>query len=153
MLRRITAGLAAAASVAALTVFPADSATASAPQCTTTAHVLGIDNAGDPAPLVLPASSSGNTYCWLARGDYSPAVYALQDAMYRCNQGKLSQPYDERNLARDSDYGPNTANAVRDMQYWGGIAQDGVYGSQTRGVMEFPTAPGWWGADCGGTTS
>jgi peptidoglycan hydrolase-like protein with peptidoglycan-binding domain len=59
-------------------------------------------------------------------------------------------PYNETNLAADSDYGPHTANAVRDVQYWGNITQDGIYGQHTRDEMGWPTAPGWNGASCGG---
>lgn len=151
MFRRLTGYVAAAGTVGALLVIPATAAHASSSQCTTTTIAYGIDDAGDRgAPLVVPSTSSGNTACWLAQGDVSAAVHQLQTAMVKCNSGKLGTPYNETGLSVDSDYGPNTANAVRDMQYWGGIAQDGTYGQQTRGVMEWPTQPGWYGADCGG---
>lgn len=148
-MRRLTGYVAAVAAVGPLLVVPATAANASSSQCTTTTISYGIDDAGDRAPLVVPSTSSGNTACFLAQGDESAAVRQLQAAMVECNSGKLGTPYNESGLSVDSDYGPNTAKAVRDMQYWGGITQDGIYGQQTRGVMQWPTQPGWYGADCG----
>jgi peptidoglycan hydrolase-like protein with peptidoglycan-binding domain len=147
---RAAMALAATIGIATLSgVAVATPAFASAPQCTTRTTVWGIDNAGDPAPLVFPAASGGNINCWLARGDNSDAVKALQAAI-NCNSNRLIGPFESGMIAVDGDFGPQTYNALRDVQYWGGVTPDGVYGSHTRDVMEFPTAPGWYGARCGG---
>jgi hypothetical protein len=147
------AGLVAvAAGSLGIVLVTATPAAAATPQCVKTAVAYGIDEAGDSAPLLLPASSGGSINCWLAKGDQNAAVLALQRAINSCDQAKLigNVPYTGLYpLATDGNYGTHTQHAVWDIQYVGGIPKDGVYGSQTRNAMEWPTTSGWGGATCG----
>lgn len=126
-MKRLACALAAVAATAAGVVLPSTAAMASTPQCTTITTV---------SHAVVPASSGGSINCWLAQGDYSSAVFALQQAFTHC----LSDPW----LADDWDYGPQTKKAVSDFQ--AGIDQfldsnvlsvDGVYGPATRHYIIF----------------
>src|SRR4051812_1372038 len=85
--------------------------------------------ANPPNPLYfVPISGGGSTACFLAQGDNSSAVLALQNAMRTCYfQG----------ITVDGDFGPNTKQALINVQHQLGIKADGVYGVQTRASMKF----------------
>ncbi len=144
--------------VGAVEVIAPTSAYASSPQCTTTVVAHGTGEDGDTGvPLVVPASAGGSINCWMAKGDHSAAVTALQQAMNACNEQVLAYPGDDPYvvypLKVDGQYGSQTFDAVWDVQYAHQISKDGVYGSQTRSNMEWPTTPGWDGASCGSSPS
>jgi hypothetical protein len=94
-------------------------------------------NISDPIPPVVPGpgpvylipiAHSGSSLCFLAQGDTSPAVVALQHAMRVC--------YFQA-VAIDGDFGPHTKQALINLQRQLGITADGVYGPQTRRRMKF----------------
>jgi peptidoglycan hydrolase-like protein with peptidoglycan-binding domain len=91
------------------------------PQCTTYAYEWSSDG-----QVVVPAASNGSTRCWLDRGSYGVAVRVLQRALYLCWG---------QDIAIDGDYGPQTAQAVWNVQAVFDIRKDGVYGPQTKRVM------------------
>jgi peptidoglycan hydrolase-like protein with peptidoglycan-binding domain len=102
-----------------VTAAPASAAT---PQCTT--YVVVGEG-------LLPSTSSGVTNCWMLRGNNSDGVWALQVSLNYCyglNVGP-SGP--------DGDFGGNTFNAVKSVQRYHHIKDDGGYGPQTRSVMWF----------------
>jgi peptidoglycan hydrolase-like protein with peptidoglycan-binding domain len=112
-----TAGLAVAASPAA----------ASTPQCT----MSGSQGSawGDE---IIPVSSGGSNQCWLAKGDISSAVTALQKVL-NCN----SQPV----LTVDGNFGSHTRTSVINFQTWANgqdrsVSIDGVYGPQTESWLQ-----------------
>jgi len=108
----------------------ADASTA--PQCTTTTTVLLYDNhSRDGWPTTMPSTASGDVNCWMARGDFSTGVGALQKALNDCN------PATPR-LKVDDDYGLLTQSAVHSFQQNVSITADGVYGGQTRDAMYWP---------------
>jgi murein L,D-transpeptidase YcbB/YkuD len=72
----------------------------------------------------LPAASDGSTSCLLAKGSSGDAVYALQYALRECS-GLDTGGF-------DGVYGDKTVAAVRTLQSWYGLPQDGVYGPNTR---------------------
>jgi peptidoglycan hydrolase-like protein with peptidoglycan-binding domain len=124
--------LATSLGAAALIVVPSAAAHASVAQCTTTRNFPALNRPG--ATVVLPTTSSGSATCFLAEGDNSSAVSALQRALRACN----GYP----NLAVDGDFGPNTKNAVLGVQNAPGMTRDGVYGPQTRDHMSWTNAAG-----------
>ena len=113
---------------------PAD---ASIPQCTRSANVR--DGFGDLA--IMPVSSGGSIDCWLAQGDVSSAVRAMQSALNNCEAIPVSA---------DGNYGPKTKQAVANFQSiinieGGNLKVDGVYGPQTRSYMNFVLVGGGCG--------
>lgn len=67
-----------------------------------------------------------NTNCMLGVGNQGPAVGVLQDSLRRCyGQG----------IAYDNIYGPQTRQAVINVQRRIGVAADGVFGPITSGRM------------------
>ncbi|MGI5512969.1 peptidoglycan-binding domain-containing protein [Streptomyces sp. CA-106131] len=81
--------------------------------------------------IYMPTTSSNSTSCFLARGDVSSAVTALQKSLKICF-GK--------NIAIDGDFGPATESALKSVQSGLGITADGVYGTQSRNSMLFVIA-------------
>lgn len=79
--------------------------------------------------FVLPISVANNTiYCYLQYGHTGAGVRALQKNMNSC-YGKT--------LDLDSSFGPNTRDALRDVQDRIGAAVDGVYGRETMLKMKW----------------
>lgn len=129
MNRRLGASLCAALLGAALVALaPAGAAYASTPQCTKSLNIA--DGDGD---VITVAVSSGNSMnCWMAQGDVSTAVGALQKALKYC-EGP-DQVF--TSLVVDNDYGPKTKAAVEYLQTEAqdagdNITVDGIYGPQT----------------------
>ncbi|WP_079050928.1 peptidoglycan-binding domain-containing protein [Streptomyces sp. NRRL F-5122] len=89
----------------------------------------------------IPTTSdnSGNRQCHLQQGLVGGGVGELQRNLNRCyNQG----------LALDSNYGPATARAVRNVQSRLGISVDGIFGPQTSSAMvwaKFDSAGNYYG--------
>lgn len=105
-------------------------------QCIVEAPRQGLGpNIADPIPSPIqgpvyfaPIAQGGSATCFLAQGDNSTAVIALQNAMRVC----YFQP-----VAVDGDFGPQTKRALINVQRQLGITADGVYGPQTRISMKF----------------
>ena len=127
MIGRLAGSLIVAVGLATAAVAPATSAgAASVPQCTTSRNVAALG--GGPL-IVMPATSSGNTNCWLAQGDVSYGVRALQLALRYC--------WGFTSVAVDRNYGPKTKAAVTEVQNEArangtNISVDGIYGPQTK---------------------
>lgn len=91
-----------------------------------------VTGPGTPYLVRIPSTTrnGGQRNCLLYRGIYnSSGVLRLQDALVRC--------YGQQ-IARDGDYGPNTRQAVINVQNALGITADGIYGPQTRAAMTWP---------------
>jgi peptidoglycan hydrolase-like protein with peptidoglycan-binding domain len=120
--------LAAGTSLVAAALFtgaPMAPASAATPQCTQSKVIYPQSaSSGNYAP----AASNGSTNCWMARGNNSGGVWALQRALRYC-YGK--------NIALDSDFGPATQSALRSVQDTIGAAVDGEYGPETAGKINF----------------
>jgi len=91
------------------------------PQCT---HA-GVE-ASSFGPMSVPVASDGSSSCFMDSGDVSSGVKAIQRALKFCWG---------QNIAIDSDYGPQTKQAVRNVQSILGISVDGVYGPKTHSAM------------------
>lgn len=134
VMKRSATALTGLAVLGGLLLLPGAPASASTAQCTT---VKVIWDAFGQYQISVPATSSGSPYCWLAQGDFSSAVTALQTAIKTC----MGPSYAYLNI--DGDYGPQTKGAVTDVQNAAraagdNISVDGVYGPQTKSVMGFP---------------
>ncbi|MFJ5219247.1 peptidoglycan-binding protein [Streptomyces sp. NPDC088354] len=103
-------------------VGPTTAAAVSVPICTSDVEATGVSGLW----LEVPGTSSGSSKCFLEQGDNSEAVRALQYSMNRC-YGK--------SLSLDGDFGPATRTALLSVQKTIGAAQDGGYGTETRGKM------------------
>lgn len=103
-----------------VTAAPANAAT---PQCTS--WVVSYDEG------YVPATASGETNCWMLRGNYSEGVWALQMSLVYC-YGQYVGPN-----GPDSDFGGNTFQALKNVQKFHRIKDDGGYGPQTRSVIRF----------------
>ncbi|MGR4880799.1 peptidoglycan-binding protein [Streptomyces sp. LARHCF249] len=77
----------------------------------------------------VPATSGGSTSCVMGRGSNSPAVEELQLALSIC--------YGMDTGGTDGIYGAKTEAAVRSLQYATGQTADGIYGPNTRNVVEW----------------
>ncbi|MEW2065606.1 peptidoglycan-binding domain-containing protein [Streptomyces sp. NPDC007346] len=117
-LRTVAAATAAATVMLALPLIGASPAAAALPSCTTTDR--GI----------VPAAGPKNHQCVLGVGNQGTAVRALQKSLRTCNG---------QNITVDGAYGPNTRQAVINIQRKAGIAQDGVYGPKTAQAMRWNT--------------
>jgi hypothetical protein len=83
--------------------------------------------------------SSADLDCTMAEGDEDDdAVTVLQDALVRCHGQALTV---------DGVYGQPTRAAVAAVEEQNGVPADGVYGPETRQVMQWPTLSG---AGCAG---
>jgi hypothetical protein len=71
---------------------------------------------------------NGNTECKLQYGDEYPGVFVLQGAISTCFT----------KIKVDAKYYGETESVVRFIQGLNGIATDGVYGPDTRDVMDWP---------------
>jgi hypothetical protein len=80
--------------------------------------------------VVLPATRSGSTDCFLVKGDVSVAVGDLQLALRLCGG--------QRQVTVDNNFGSQTKTAEEAVQRATGITADGGYGNQTRGVLSWP---------------
>ena len=137
LVRRIlAAALCGTAGLAGLLISPATPVVAATPQCTTTVVQVHVDWDGVRAHTTLPATSGGSSVCWLAQGDISSAVTALQHALILCRHEGAPV------ISADGNFGPATKNALRYEQTADGITADGVYGSQSRTHMGWPTELG-----------
>ncbi|MGJ7906686.1 peptidoglycan-binding domain-containing protein [Actinopolyspora sp. H202] len=76
----------------------------------------------------VPATSGGDRDCVLAAGNANEAVEVLQWSLRYCNN---------QDIAIDGIYGPNTEEAVENVQRVAGITVDGVYGPETRSNMRW----------------
>jgi hypothetical protein len=85
--------------------------------------------AQDGSTVTLPGRN-GSTDCFLAIGDFSPAVGDLQAALKGCNL--------RANIAVDDDFGTHTQAAVSSFQSAHGLTVDGIYGNQTRNALTWP---------------
>jgi Putative peptidoglycan binding domain len=86
--------------------------------------------AQDGSTVSLPGRS-GSTDCFLAKGDVSSAVGALQAGLRFCNL--------RANIAVDDDFGNQTKAAVVNFQKaHPPLTVDGIYGNQTRNAMTWP---------------
>lgn len=83
--------------------------------------------------------ASADLDCTMGEGDGDDdAVTVLQDALVRCNGQAVTV---------DGGYGPLTAVAVAAVERQHGAPADGVYGPETRQVMQWPMLSG---AGCAG---
>ncbi|MEU1598216.1 peptidoglycan-binding domain-containing protein [Streptomyces sp. NPDC005708] len=122
--RLVALPLAAALASAGLVAATATPAAAALPQCTKGAWLT----APNGLTLYLPATSTNSTSCFLAEGSVSSAVKALQTALKTCHG---------QNIAIDSDFGPATKQALKNVQSAMHIGVDGVYGTETRNNIQF----------------
>lgn len=111
---------------------PASADVAPLAHCSRTVRVATQVNI--PANIPASGSTAASTNCTMGQGSNSSAVRALQLTLLEC-YGK--------NIAIDSDFGSNTARALREVQRQLGIADDGVYGSQTRNALFHSTTGNW----------
>jgi hypothetical protein len=91
------------------------------PQCTQAGQELGPSG-----HYSVPVANNGSSRCWMDRGNVSSGVRSLQRALVFCWQ---------QNIGIDGEYGPQTQQAVRNLQTALRITVDGGYGPQTRGAM------------------
>jgi putative peptidoglycan binding protein len=123
--RTLLAVLPSVIAAALFTVGPATSASAATPQCNQALDALPDSAAGG---IWVPIAANGSSNCWMARGNYSGGVWALQRALRFCYG---------QNIAVDSDYGPRTEAALYTVQGWIGARQDGGYGPETASKIKF----------------
>jgi peptidoglycan hydrolase-like protein with peptidoglycan-binding domain len=83
--------------------------------------------------------TSSTLNCAVDEGSDAEAVVVLQDALVRCN-GQA--------IAVDGEFGPDTEQAVINVQQQHGIAADGAFGPATMGVMQWPTETSSGGTTC-----
>jgi hypothetical protein len=104
---------------------PASPASAATPQCTKRLDHLPDSAAGG---LWVPAASNNVRLCWMDLNNLSSGVWALQRALRYCYG---------QNIAIDSQYGPQTRDALWRVQGVVGAQQDGEYGPETARKMKF----------------
>jgi Putative peptidoglycan binding domain len=110
-----------------------EDAGAGLPACDGTA-LFSADGGAVRLPVAGPVAPFASPTCKLdGSGGAADAVRLVQDALARCN---------DRPVAVDGRYGPQTAAALRSVQQQHGIGVDGVYGPETRSVMGWPFEPG-----------
>ncbi|HKO34193.1 MAG TPA: peptidoglycan-binding domain-containing protein [Candidatus Limnocylindria bacterium] len=82
--------------------------------------------------FMLPSTGNNNFEysCVMGSGNVSNAVLKLQQALNRCYGA---------GIAEDQNFGPQTYNALRDVQRREGVVADGVYGPETATHILWPT--------------
>ncbi|MDI6104965.1 peptidoglycan-binding domain-containing protein [Actinoplanes sp. NEAU-A12] len=115
----VRAGLFAAASVL---VGPSPAYATST--CTTSLYIATEGR----KPHDAPALSNGSVNCQLKRNNRGEAVRAPQNAMQMCY---------EKRIEADRIFGGDTETALRSVQRAIGVADDGIYGPNTRRAMKF----------------
>jgi len=143
-MKRIRPILAAAAALAitpAIVLMAATPASADV-SCAGTTLIPGIG--GGQVRVPTTTDGSGKVDCDLGVGNSGEAVARLQIALDYCNL--------HASLAVDSDYGPDTEQAVLDFQDTSkNLSHDGIFGPDTSGAMQWPVAGSnntkceWWG--------
>lgn len=136
-LTRLLTTAAAATLIATLGGFATAPAHAATPTCKSLRLITSLPK---DYQVWVPAVSDTNrsTVCLLKRGSTGVAVEYLQSSM--------NEIYDF-NLAVDGDFGGATERALISLQRQLGIKADGIYGTQTRDAICWPTAYGsgcWW---------
>jgi peptidoglycan hydrolase-like protein with peptidoglycan-binding domain len=136
---RLAAAFAALAAVPFVVVAAASPAGAAA-SCTSTSKFFVGDR-----PFTIPTvgTNTGNYNCVLGIGNQSGAVRNLQGHLNSCYWSGSTVPGHRSAfstaLVVDGIYGSRTAAAVAAAQRSHGIADDGVYGPQTRRTILFRT--------------
>ncbi|MBB5868289.1 peptidoglycan hydrolase-like protein with peptidoglycan-binding domain [Allocatelliglobosispora scoriae] len=96
------------------------------PQCTIRWNVLP---AGASGGIWMPyAEAAETTVCFMHRGSYSWGVWALQKALRVCYN---------KSIGTDLSFGPQTEQALREVQSLIHANPDGGYGPETRGKLKF----------------
>ncbi|MFE4590090.1 peptidoglycan-binding domain-containing protein [Streptomyces laurentii] len=90
--------------------------------------------------VVVPTTSGGSTSCVMGSGSSGEAVDALQAALILCYGMDVG--------GRDGVYGAKTEAAVRSLQRATGQTADGVYGPNTRNVVEWRWTGNTGGGKC-----
>lgn len=122
--KRTLAALATLAATVGGILVTAPAATAADGSCTVS---MGVERGGYWTDV--PATSGGSTSCIMSRGSNSPAVEDLQFALTIC--------YGMDTGGTDGIYGAKTEAAVRSLQKATGQRVDGIYGPNTRNVVEW----------------
>ncbi len=138
--RPLRAVAAAALAGGGLAINAARPAAAALPLCNGTAIAIAQNATTDFGDVVVPirkgASVASN--CQTGSGSAGPWVTALQRHLRNCNG---------QNIDVDGIYGPDTKQAVKNVQSAGHITADGIYGPKTMTVMRWYTV-----ADSGKTS-
>ena len=108
-------------------------ASAALPQCTRSMAVMATNEFGYRVVITLPVSPAGSSSCWMAQGNVSSGVAALQVALDHDYCANYPHP-----VAVDSIYGPQTRAGVVFIQWKYGLTQDGVYGPLTKSKIWWP---------------
>jgi murein L,D-transpeptidase YcbB/YkuD len=105
-------------------------ALAATPRCNSVKYVEG--DIGEVAAVPSYKSGSTNTTtCTLSQGASGTGVSTLQLAILQCTSVSITV---------DGSFGPATASALKSVQRSKGISADGIYGTQTRKAMSFPSS-------------
>jgi peptidoglycan hydrolase-like protein with peptidoglycan-binding domain len=125
-MRALAMTMAAVGAAAVVPVVTTQQAHAAATCASFSTHSLG-----PKVRMNVPSTGHQNFVenCVLGVGNQGPGVFVLQDALRRCyGQG----------IVWDAIYGGATRDAVRNVQRFHGITDDGTYGPQTHKAMVFP---------------
>ncbi|MGA5135963.1 peptidoglycan-binding domain-containing protein [Streptomyces azureus] len=135
MLKRLAAAVSTAALTATgLAVTASSAEAASYPTCDSKRVVYA---SGSSLFTYQPYyTGTGSRNCVMSQGAQSDAVYGLQIAIDTCYQ----------DISRDGIYGPQTKEAVKDVQRAEDAGVDGVYGPETRKAMKWPLYKGGSGS-------
>ncbi|MET9450847.1 peptidoglycan-binding domain-containing protein [Streptomyces cinerochromogenes] len=79
--------------------------------------------------LLIPTTGSGSTSCIMSRGSTGDQVEALQFSLQICHGLDTG--------GTDGVYGAKTEAAVRSLQRANGLTADGIYGPNTRNVVQW----------------
>lgn len=103
----------------------ASPASAAAEICNSNAGVLAWANPNGTGTdsINVPVKSTGSQLCHMAKGAKHSGVRVLQQNLNSCYGA---------GLVADGDYGDLTANALASAQRKAGIADDGLYGPDSR---------------------
>ncbi|NTW40993.1 MAG: peptidoglycan-binding protein [Cellulomonadaceae bacterium] len=118
-------------------------ATASSATANTPCVTAKTFNYGTPSVVTLPTTSAGSTDCYLVQGNSGNGVKALQRGLVYCENISVGA------YGVDGSFGASTKSAVKLLQSYNGLVQDGQYGNKTRNAMYFlggasNPAPGSW---------